>query len=346
MEEADALGPAEGASVLSAEHSSTFRRVLEYLAENTIRDSARHSPAPLEKTSDSPEKHSPQSGRLPTMPYICSMLQDGFKFFKPCRELRPYVRYYWAFKSSERLNALTFPIGCPQIIFHRKSPLRIPELGISQPRLAVSGQVNFPAHLCSKGDLEMVVAVFQPNAMKIFLHLPVFLLHNQEVSGHDLGNNELETLAEKITDCEDASQCVAMTEQWLLAQMANAKTPQFECDIKRTTAAMRQLFAMPETPVAELASTACLGKKQFERLFRNMVGTNPKEYARIVRFQKSLKHLQHYPGNGINLAQLAYRCGYADQSHLVREFKQFSGQTPLSLQKTGQPYSDLFTQPV
>lgn len=280
------------------------------------------------------------------MPYICSMFQDEFKFFKPCQELRPYVRYYWAFKSCERLNALTFPIGCPQIIFHRKSPLRIPELGISQPRLAVSGQVNFPAHLCSEGDLEMVVAVFQPNAMKIFLHLPVFLLHNQEVSGHDLGNNELETLAEKITDCEDTSQCVAMTEQWLLAQLANAKTPQLECDIKRTTAAMRQLFAMPETPVAELASAACLGKKQFERLFRNMVGANPKEYARIVRFQKSLKHLQHYPGNGITLAQLAYRCGYADQSHLAREFKQFSGQTPLSLLKTGQPYSDLFTQPV
>ncbi len=236
------------------------------------------------------------------MPYICSMLQDGFKFFKPCRELRPYVRYYWAFKSSERLNALTFPIGCPQIIFHRKSPLRIPELGISQPRLAVSGQVNFPAHLCSEGDLEMVVAVFQPNAMKIFLHLPVFLLHNQEVSGHDLGNNELETLAEKITDCEDTSQCVAMTEQWLLAQMANAKTPQIECDIKRTTAAMRQLFAMPETPVAELASMACLGKKQFERLFRNMVGANPKRIRKdcalpeIVETPATLPREWHQPG--------------------------------------------------
>lgn len=45
---------------------------------------------------------------------------------------------------------------------------------------------------------------------------------------------------------------------------------------------------MPATSVTELASIAC-----FERLFNELIGANPKEYARIVRFQKSLKLLQH-----------------------------------------------------
>ena len=72
---------------------------------------------------------------------------------------------------------------------------------------------------------------------------------------------------------------------------------------------------MPATSVTELASIAC-----FERLFNELIGANPKEYARIVRFQKSLKLLQHDFEN-INLAQLAYQCGYADQSHFIREFK-------------------------
>ena len=57
---------------------------------------------------------------------------------------------------------------------------------------------------------------------------------------------------------------------------------------------------MPATSVTELASIAC-----FERLFNELIGANPKEYARIVRFQKSLKLLQHDFEN-INLAQLAY----------------------------------------
>ena len=61
---------------------------------------------------------------------------------------------------------------------------------------------------------------------------------------------------------------------------------------------------MPETSVKELTSIACLSKKQFERLFNELVGANPKEYARIVRFQKSLKLLQHYSEDA-NQAQLA-----------------------------------------
>ena len=101
---------------------------------------------------------------------------------------------------------------------------------------------------------------------------------------------------------------------------------------------------MPATPVIELASIACLGKKQFERLFNELVGANPKEYARVVRFQKSLKLLQHY-SEDINQAQLAYQCGYADQSHFIREFKQFSGYTPLSLLNVCKLYSDLFNDP-
>ena len=120
-----------------------------------------------------------------------------------------------------------------------------------------------------------------------------------------------------------------------------------EYNIKRIAATIQQLFAMPTIPVIELASIACVSKKQFERLFKELVGTNPKEYARIVRFQKSLKLLQHYSEDAkdANQAQLAYQCGYADQSHFIREFKQFSGYTPLSLLNVCKPYSDLFNDP-
>ena len=41
------------------------------------------------------------------------MIQEDFQFYKPCKELQPYVRYYWVFKSNQPLNTLTFPIGCP-----------------------------------------------------------------------------------------------------------------------------------------------------------------------------------------------------------------------------------------
>lgn len=272
------------------------------------------------------------------------MIQEDFRFYKPCKELQPYVRYYWVFKSNQPLNTLTFPIGCPQIIFHKQTPLYIPELGISQSEFTVSGQVNYPSHLYANGNVEMIVVVFQPYALRAFLNLPISLLHNQEVSGYDLENKPLKQLAAQIFDCGNTGLCINLIEQWLLSRIADVLTSKTAYNLKRISATIQQLFAMPANSVTELASTACLSKKQFERLFNELVGANPKEYARIVRFQKSLKLLQH-DSEDANLAQLAYQCGYADQSHFIREFKQFSGYTPLSLLNAYKPYSDLFSNP-
>ena len=111
--------------------------------------------------------------------------------------------------------------------------------------------------------------------------------------------------------------------------------------IERIDAAIQQIYITPQISVNELSSIACLSKKQFERL-----GINPKEYTRIVRFQKALAQMQHQAGKEINQAQIAYASGYADQSHFIREFKKFCGYTPVSLLKVSNPYSDLFTNPV
>ena len=103
------------------------------------------------------------------------MIQEEFKFYKPCKLLRPYIRYYWVFKSNRPLDAFTYPIGCPQIIFHKQAPLYIPELNVTQDKLTISGQVNFSSHLYADGNTEMIVVVFHPHAMSMFLNIPTSL---------------------------------------------------------------------------------------------------------------------------------------------------------------------------
>ena len=273
------------------------------------------------------------------------MIQEKFEFYKPCRLLQPYVRYYWVFKSNQPLNTFTFPIGCPQIIFHKQSPLYVPELKTMQDKLTVSGQVNFSSHLYAEGDIEMIVVVFQPHALSTFLHVPASLFYNREVSGYSLENKSLNELDARISACGDNSLCVQHIEEWLLSRIAGDLSGA-GCNMKRIDAAIKQIYMVPQTPVTGLASIACLSKKHFERLFNSLVGINPKEYIRIVRFQKALEQMQHQPQE-ISQAQIAYASGYADQSHFIREFKRFSGYTPLSLlKKVSSPYSDLFTNPV
>ena len=259
-------------------------------------------------------------------------MTSGFKFYKPCQQLRDYVRYYWIFENNQPIETYTFPIGCPQIIFHKKSALYIPELNTKQDKLTISGQVNFSSHISAEDSIEMIVVVFHPYAMSTFLNVPTSLFYNREVSGYGLENKILNGLAARVLDCEDNDYCINLIEQWLLSQLRNHSTSKRELDIDRITAVIR-------------ASIACLSKKQFERVFLAMVGMNPKEYARIVRFQKSLKLMQNQP-ESLSLAQIAYQCGYSDQSHFIREFRTLSGYTPLSLREICEPYSDLFTTPL
>lgn len=108
------------------------------------------------------------------------MIQEELKFYKPCKLLQPYIRYYWVFKSNRPLDAFTYPIGCPQIIFHKQVPLYIPELNVTQDKLTVSGQVNFSSHLYADGNIEMIVVVFHPHAMSTE-HTDFTLLQSRSV---------------------------------------------------------------------------------------------------------------------------------------------------------------------
>lgn len=256
--------------------------------------------------------------------------------YLPRMELRPYVRYFWTLKSDRPFSILTFPIGCPQIIFHRKTPLYIPELDKSQNDFTLSGQVNFPAHIRSDGNLDMLVAVFYPHTLGMFIDTPPSAFYNQEISGYDLENDFLNETAACIFDSQDDNTAIEILENRLLKKVNPT------LDLPRIGTSIESLMHNPATSVKSLADNACLCQKQFVRIFRDQVGMNPKEYARVVRFQKALRSLQC---GSHNFAAIAADCGFADQSHFIREFRKMSGLTPKSFQKYCKPYSDLFTFP-
>lgn len=269
-------------------------------------------------------------------------MDEEFRFFRPCGPLQPWVRFYWTFRSLRAACALTFPTGCPMLLFHRGTPFVVPELERAQARVTVSGQVDFPSHLLSDGSTELVAVVFRPWGLGRFIDVPLASFFNREISGYDLEDRALNALSERILTCDDPSDGVAAAERWLLARLA--AEPRAAHRFDRVRGAVETLFAAPGTRVASLASRACLSPKQFCRHFGAIVGMTPKAYARLVRFQRSLCVLERRGGTA-DWAQLACDCGYADQSHFIREFRRLSGLTPTALALSGTVHSDLFSDP-
>lgn len=180
----------------------------------------------------------------------------------------------------------------------------------------------------------MVVVVFYPHTIGLFIDTSPSAFYNQEISGYDLENKQLNLLADRIFECEDSETSIQLIEQWLSTRIKSS------LNTGRISAALSEMVRFPSTSIDNLAGISCLGKKQFERLFRKYVGMNPKEYGRIVRFQRALRMMQL---GSRDYAGIAYANGYADQSHFIREFRVFSSLTPKQLIEYQTPYSDLYT---
>lgn len=259
-------------------------------------------------------------------------------FHRPSMRLQLFIRYYWILNSNENLDVLTFPIGYPQLIFHRRTRFYIPELKSEQARFSISGQVNFPARIQSSGDVETIVVVFYPHAMGTVFNIPLSSFYNEEIDGYSLGDKTLNALADDVLNAEDSTEAIKMIEECLLSRLAESEIYNF----KRVGVSLTQLFSDKSISVESMAQIACLSRKQFDRVFFKAVGMKPKEYSNVARFQKSLWLMEN--GNR-DFADIAYSCGYSDQSHFIRECRHYSGTTPVELLKTQPVYSDLFASP-
>lgn len=91
-------------------------------------------------------------------------------------------------------------------------------------------------------------------------------------------------------------------------------------------------------PISQVAAAAHASVRTLERNFKQAAGYTMKDVSGLMRFEQVRNHLWHYPA--ASLAGLAQELGYADQAHLSREFKRYSGTTPAAFArkaKRGQP---------
>lgn len=84
--------------------------------------------------------------------------------------------------------------------------------------------------------------------------------------------------------------------------------------------------------ISELVKETGMSHRHVSSRFRQMIGTTPKVAAAVVRFERAASALHR-----ASIADVAAAYGYADQSHLTREFMRFSGETPNQLREARRP---------
>ena len=262
-----------------------------------------------------------------------------FRIIQPTPALKPFIRYYWILqdKTSGIVSQRTLPTGCMSLVFHRGDRLKVINRNELQPHSFICGQESGYSDVTSTGDIEMIVVVFQPHAAKIFFRMPVTFLRDRNVAIADIENPTLRDLSHRVEDSENHDTSIEFIEDYFYKCLMSG-TPYH---LPRLEDVIRHINNFSQTNIRELSDIACLSEKQFSRIFSENIGTTPKDFIRIVRLQRTLSVLQHNPR--IGFARLSYECGYTDQSHMIKEFKLFSGYTPKEYIARYSPVSDYFT---
>ena len=146
-------------------------------------------------------------------------------------------------------------------------------------------------------------------------------------------------LRERILESPTIEGKMRAVEAWLLGRARGALETNPVIDYLAG-----RLFAPAGIRIADVVEEIGYTQRHVLGMFRRWVGLSPKQYGRIRRFQQVLTSVVRRPGeSGLEEADLALRRsppdepdwadvaaahGYYDQSHLIREFREFSGLTP------------------
>jgi AraC-like DNA-binding protein len=161
----------------------------------------------------------------------------------------------------------------------------------------------------------------RPGAASALWDEPLQAFSNTVVDATAVWGRAASSLREELCDAPDTPTRIAILERFLIRRMRRT-APALAGPLARIRASRGR------ASIDDVASTAGVSHRQLERAFRTHIGVSPKAFSRIVRFQHVLRSAPQTPRAWADVA-IAY--GYADQSHLIRDFTQFAGETPTML---------------
>ncbi|RVC75045.1 AraC family transcriptional regulator [Mesorhizobium sp. M4A.F.Ca.ET.022.05.2.1] len=181
-----------------------------------------------------------------------------------------------------------------------------------------------PVVIESFGGACCVQINFPPLGARRFFGLPMSELTDRMVGLDNVLGLEGIALRERLGNARDWSTRFAIAEGFVAARLAEAKWMSAEV----AWAYRRVIGSGGRTRISVLADELGWSRKHLATKFSDAIGIGPKTLSRIVRFNRALSLSKQQEDDW---AGIAADCGYADQAHLVREFRQLAGETPTAL---------------
>ena len=217
------------------------------------------------------------------------------------------------------------PDGRPELIVHLGDPFeRIHEDGGARRQGAAlfAGQLTRQLVLRPTGRISVVGVRFRPDGAAALLDVPQHELTGLTVPVDDLSIALHRELSQVRAATDSPPRAVDLLMARLFPRLAGAKP---DARIRFAVDAVER--SRGQISVERLAAAVGLTRRHLERCFQSRVGIAPKRLSRIARFQHALGLLEE-TNQSDRGSRTASACGYADQAHFIRDFRDLAGCAP------------------
>ncbi len=169
-------------------------------------------------------------------------------------------------------------------------------------------------------DTGTILVYFTEIGLTYFTSCPANELFNQSVSLESIFNKtKVNDTEEKLAFAKTDSERIHIVENFLLSQLKDIQSDKLIIEAVKLIYSSKGMIK-----IKDLNEKLFISQSPFEKRFRKLVGTTPKKFASIVRFQSVLNDLNNIK----SLTEICYENNFFDQAHFIKNFKQYTGDTP------------------
>lgn len=243
------------------------------------------------------------------------------KYF-PSDKLKNYIKYFVISENEVENQYKVFP-SCGLVIgFQYKGQLSSIQNNTSNKltTAGITGISDSYKTFKSSANTGTVLVYFTEIGFTHFSSNPANKLFNLSLSLEIIfDKHKVNEVEEKLASAGTDKQRVKVVEQFLLSQHKNIETD------KLIVEAIKLIYQSKGTiRIKELNQKLFISQSPFEKRFRKVVGTSAKKFASIVRFNSVLDNMNEIK----SLTEICYENNFFDQAHFIKDFKQFTGDTP------------------
>lgn len=213
-----------------------------------------------------------------------------------------------------------------QLMFHYRNPFVVfhsNETVSKQPRSIISGLSNNYSDVSTNGVTGVVFISFYPTSACHFFNFPLSEIENQSIDLTDLFRNEVQQVEELLYLKETIREKVAVVENFLIRRYSPIPSHD-DLLIQRGLEIVKN--SKGQINAGYLSECLNTTPKTLERKFSKYLGKTTKQIIKLIRFQEILQDFS--VNKNVSVTEYAYRNGYFDQSHFIKDFKTYSGYTP------------------